>query len=57
MEQLDKLAKIFYNDENLGDKYKTKINIPVLGMVDDVLSVAKCSNSSVITNSTINSFM
>ena len=57
MEQLDKLAKIFYNDENLVDKYKTKINIPVLGMVDDVLSVAKCSNSSVITNSTINSFM
>ena len=26
-------------------------------MVDDVLSVAKCSNSSVITNYTINSFM
>ena len=31
--------------------------MPVLGMVDDVLSVSKCSNTTVITSATINSFM
>ena len=54
---MDKLAKIFYSDESLLYKYKNKVNVPVLGMVDDVLSVANCSSSSVITTSTINSFM
>ena len=54
---MDKLAKIFYSDENLLYKYKGEVDIPVLGMVDDVLSVAKCSETSVITNATIVSFM
>ena len=38
-------------------KYKDKVEVPVLGMVDDVLSVATCSSKSVITNDIINSFM
>ena len=54
---MDKLAKICYQDENLLYKYKNTVKVPVLGMVDDVLSVASCFSSSVITNSTINSFM
>jgi hypothetical protein len=54
---MDKLAKKFYKDENLLYQYKKVVDIPVLGMVDDVLSVAKCSESSVITNATIVSFM
>ena len=54
---MDKLAKICYQDENLLYKYKNTVKVPVLGMVDDMLSVASCSSSSVITNSTINSFM
>ena len=33
------------------------MNVPVLGMVDDVMSVAKCSSSSVTSNATINLFM
>ena len=33
------------------------MNVPVLGMVDDVLCVAKFSNTAVTTTSTINSFM
>ena len=33
------------------------MDVPVLGMVDDVLCVAKCSNTAVTTTSTINSFM
>ena len=54
---MDKLAKIFYGDENLLYKYKSTVSIPVLGMVDDVLSVSKCSGASVISNATVNSFM
>ena len=54
---MDKLAKIFYKDKNLLYRYKGEVEVPVLGMVDDVLCVTKCSNSSVTTISTINSFM
>ena len=54
---MDKLAKIFYNTENLLYKYKNDVDIPVLGMVDDVLNVTKCSNQSVMSNATITTFM
>lgn len=55
---MDKLAKIFYGDENLLYKYKKEtVKIPVLGMVDDVLTVAKCSSASVSSNATVNAFM
>ena len=54
---MDKLAKLFYNDNNLLYKYKNSVSVPILGMVDDVLSVAKCSSSSVASNATLNSFM
>ena len=54
---MDKLAKIFYKDENLLYKYKNTVSIPVLGMVDDVLSVSRCSSALVISNATVNSFM
>ena len=33
------------------------VDIPLLSMVDDVLSVAKCSNTAVTTTATINAFM
>ena len=54
---MDKLAKIFYHDPNLVYKYKEKVAVPILGMVDDVLCVTKCSSSTIISNATINSFM
>ena len=38
---MDKLAKIFYKNPDLVYKYKEKVDVPVLGMVDDVLSVFK----------------
>ena len=44
---MDKLAKIFYNDKSLLYRYKNKVNVPILGMVEDVLSVAKCSSEAV----------
>ena len=54
---MDKLAKIFYNNKALLYKYKNTVNVPILGMVDDVLCVARCSSEAVKCNDTINSFM
>ena len=54
---MDKLAKIFYKDEKLLYTYKSEVNVPVLGMVDDVLWVAKCGSDAVLSNFTINAFM
>ena len=54
---MDKLAQIFYKDEDLVFKYKNTVEVPVLGMVDDVLCVTKCSSKTVISNATINTFM
>ena len=51
------MAKIFFKNPDLVYKYNEKVDVPVLGMVDDVLSVTKCSNKTVISNATINSFM
>ena len=54
---MDKLAQIFYKDEDLVYKYKNTVEVPVLGMVDDVLCVTRCSSKTVISNTTINTFM
>ena len=37
--------------------YKGEVEVPVLGMVDDVLAVNICSNEAVISNATVNEFM
>jgi hypothetical protein len=54
---MDKLAKIFYKEPECVYKYKKSVDVPVLGMVDDVLCVSKCSTKAVISNATINTFM
>ena len=54
---MDKLAKIFYKDPDLVYKFKNKVEVPVLGMVDDILCVSRCSSKTVISNATVNSFM
>ena len=54
---MDKLAKMFYSNQEIIFKYKNEVEVPVLGMVDDVLCVSKCSNQAVISNATINAFM
>ena len=54
---MDKLGKIFYNNESLLHKYKNEVKVHILGMVDDVLCVAKCSNEAVSPVATINCFM
>ena len=38
---IDKLAKIFYKNDDILYKYKGEVEVPILGMVDDVLAVNK----------------
>ena len=38
-------------------EYKEKVDVPILGMVDDVLCVTKCSSKTVASNATINAFI
>ena len=54
---MDKLGKMVYQNENLLYKYKNEVGIPTLGMVDDILSITKCSTDTVKTNGVINGFI
>ena len=54
---MDKLGKLVYKDKELVYKYKGVVDTPCLGMVDDILSIQRCSNKSVKTNSVINAFV
>ena len=54
---MDELGKIAYENEDILYKYKNTVSIPSLGMVDDVLSIQKCSMDSVRANAVINAFI
>ena len=54
---LDKLAKMVYQDKPLVYLYKGVAEVPPLEMVDDVLTISKCSATSVAMNATVNAFM
>ena len=52
---MDKLGQFVYDHPELTYKYKGVVETPTLGMVDDVLSVIKCSSDTVKMNFIINS--
>ena len=54
---MDKLAKSVHNDKSLVYKYKGVAEVPPLEMVDDVLTVSKCSITYLTMNINVNSFM
>ena len=54
---MEKLGKHVYEHEDLLYKYKGKVSIPSLGMVDDILAIQKCSEDSVRMNAIINAFI
>ena len=54
---MDKLAQLVYKDKSLVYKYKGVAEVPPLEMVDDVLTVSKCSITSLTMNIVVNSFM
>ena len=53
---MDKLGKYVYNNKDLLYLYKGKVGCPPLQMVDDVLAVQKCSESTKL-NTVVNTFM
>ena len=54
---MDKLGQLAYTNDNLAYKYKGVVKTPSLGMVDDVLSVQKCSDDALKANAVINAFV
>ena len=54
---MDKLDKLVYNNVDLLYKYGGVVYMPCLGMVDDILSVQKCSDKAVKLNAVINVFI
>ena len=54
---MDKLGQHVYSNEELLYKYKGEIEIPSLGMVDDIMTIQKCSEDSVRINAVVNAFV
>ena len=54
---MDKLGQLAYNNDELTYKYKGVVDTPSLGMVDDVLSIQKCSGDALKANAVINAFV
>ena len=54
---MDKLGKLAYANEELLYKYKGEVDTPCLGMVDDILSIQKCSSKALESNAVINAFV
>ena len=54
---MDKLGKLVYANEELQYKYKGEVDTPCLGMVDDILSIQKCSSKALEANAVINAFV
>jgi hypothetical protein len=54
---LDKLGKQKYASEELLFKYKGKVGVPALEMVDDILDIQKCGGDAIKANAIVNSFI
>ena len=54
---IDKLAKMVYSDRSLVYKYKGVTEVPPLEMVDDILTISKCSIAAVTINAVVNAFI
>ena len=54
---MEKLGKHMYEHEDMVYRYKESVEIPCLGMIDDILTIQKCSNNSVKINAVINAFV
>ena len=54
---MDKLGKLVYENPEIAYKFRDKVVVPPLEMVDDMLTVSKCGATSVAMNIIVNSFM
>ena len=54
---MNKLGKIVYENPEAAYKYRSKVVVPPLQMVDDVLTISKCGTTSLAMNHLVNVFM
>ena len=54
---MDKLGQLVYQNDELIYKYKGAVETPSLGMVDDILTIQKCSSDTLKINAVVNSFI
>ena len=54
---MDKLAKEVYSRPDLLYLYKGAVEVPPLLMVDNILTISKCSTTALAMNSTVNAFI
>ena len=54
---MDRLGGLAYKNGKSLLVYKDEVQIPPLGMVDDIIVMAMCGINSIKTNSIINSFV
>ena len=54
---MEQLCKFILQQKHLLYKYKGKLSVPPLQMVDDVITAAKCGSTSSALNAAINKFM
>ena len=54
---MDKLCKIMLQQEHLLYKYRGKVNVPPLQMVDDIITAVKCGSTAIAYNSIVNAFI
>ena len=53
---MDKMGKQAYNNDRFLYKYRNKVPVPPLQMVDDVIMPNKCGNNVIVNNTTVNTF-
>ena len=54
---MDKLCKLILQDEQVLYKYRGKVSVPPLEMVDDIISPVNCGSTASALNSTVNAFI
>ena len=54
---MDKLCQLILQDEHILYKYRDKVMVPPLEMVDDIISAVKCGSTAIALNTVINRFI
>ena len=54
---MDKLCQLILQDEHILYKYRNKVMVPPLEMVDDIISAVKCGSTATALNTVINRFI
>jgi hypothetical protein len=54
---MDKLCKLILQDEQVLYKYRGKVSVPPLEMVDDIISPVNCGSTASALNATVNAFI